>query len=63
MAVDFYRRGDRPGDHGVALPDLDSAAVGDPRLDVGHVASYLGAAVLSSPSSRSRPTKLDSAAT
>jgi hypothetical protein len=47
----------------VSLPDLDSAAVGDPRLDVGHVASYLGAAVLSSPSSRSRPTKLDSAAT
>jgi aminoglycoside phosphotransferase (APT) family kinase protein len=32
------------GDDGVALLDLDSAAVGDPLLDVGHFASYLSAA-------------------
>ena len=31
------------GDDGVALLDLDSAAVGDPLLDVGHFASYLSA--------------------
>ena len=32
------------GDGGVALLDLDSAAVGEPLLDVGHFASYLSAA-------------------
>jgi aminoglycoside phosphotransferase (APT) family kinase protein len=32
------------GDGGVALLDLDSAATGDPLLDVGHFASYLTAA-------------------
>ena len=32
------------GDDGVALLDLDSAAVGAPLLDVGHFASYLSAA-------------------
>jgi aminoglycoside phosphotransferase (APT) family kinase protein len=32
------------GDDGVALLDLDSAAVGEPLLDVGHFASYLSAA-------------------
>jgi hypothetical protein len=32
------------GDEGVSLLDLDSAAVGDPLLDVGHFASYLSAA-------------------
>ena len=31
------------GDDGVALLDLDSVAVGDPLLDVGHFASYLSA--------------------
>jgi Phosphotransferase enzyme family len=32
------------GDDGVSLLDLDSAAVGEPLLDVGHFASYLAAA-------------------
>jgi Ser/Thr protein kinase RdoA (MazF antagonist) len=32
------------GDGGVMLVDLDSAALGDPLLDVGHFASYLSAA-------------------
>ena len=32
------------GDAGVVLLDLDSAAIGDPLLDVGHFASYLSAA-------------------
>jgi Phosphotransferase enzyme family len=31
------------GDAGVVLLDLDSAAIGDPLLDVGHFASYLSA--------------------
>ena len=30
--------------HGITLLDLDSAACGDPRLDVGHFAAYLTAA-------------------
>jgi hypothetical protein len=32
------------GDDGVSLVDLDSAAIGDPLLDVGRFASYLSAA-------------------
>ena len=32
------------GDEGAMLVDLDSAALGDPLLDVGHFASYLSAA-------------------
>jgi aminoglycoside phosphotransferase (APT) family kinase protein len=32
------------GDDGVVLLDLDSAATGEPLLDVGHFASYLSAA-------------------